>query len=656
MIMKTMKKTYIVVGVLGLMALTSCNNDEFLEVPQYTIVSGDAMFENDANAKMGMTAIYDMMVPNNGEDGGQNTNGDWGFKPNLFTGCHPTMDTQATGWDKDWNVQGWTAETTELNAGWKHAYHALSRCNTFLEGLQSASAVSEPVKKTLEGEARACRAFFYTWLAQTFGRVPMLATGETYTTNPQKARAKDYAEMWDFIIDDLTHAAELLDWKPLDSQYGRATKGMALAYLGDAYMWKAYRCPEVKTECLNKAITAYRQILNEGPYHLNPCFAANWDPAGTWNPEAIWVEVLDEGSNQNGGQLRTAFMMLKWYTACVENGGWGSLFLSWEWYSCFEKGDKRRDGSCVTGAVKCWDIIEGVGDDGKPTYTRGSEIEDPYKVVDKTAPNYGYHPYLQEKVGVTGQTSYQYHCLGNGEPAPAIWSSKFWRTASAARRWGGWGYGQWCPAQIYWKRLPNVMLDLAECLFEINGENDAEAWGLIKQLRDRAFGKLEPTFDFSNYLNHYNEIARFYADPANEASDGAPDAGIKQFTSYPLPLVDDASSVVVPDAKQYYTELKAKKGFDSPVWKVAVNEERRKEFNCEWCLRPDMQKSGYMADHIEHNYPLNDHSKAYPDLINYPWTPRTFVYNEKKMDMPIPSDELLRNKLCDQNEAYLGGK
>ena len=150
MIMKTMKKTYIVVGVLGLMALTSCNNDEFLEVPQYTIVSGDAMFENDANAKMGMTAIYDMMVPNNGEDGGQNTNGDWGFKPNLFTGCHPTMDTQATGWDKDWNVQGWTAETTELNAGWKHAYHALSRCNTFLEGLQSASAVSEPVKKTLE--------------------------------------------------------------------------------------------------------------------------------------------------------------------------------------------------------------------------------------------------------------------------------------------------------------------------------------------------------------------------------------------------------------------------------------------------------------------------------------------------------------------------
>ena len=69
----------------------------------------------------------------------------------------------------------------------------------------------------------------------------MLATGETYTNTPTKPRAETYAEMWDFIIDDFTAAAEELDWQPMDGQYGRATKGMALAFLGDAYMWKAYR-------------------------------------------------------------------------------------------------------------------------------------------------------------------------------------------------------------------------------------------------------------------------------------------------------------------------------------------------------------------------------------------------------------------------------
>ena len=104
------------------------------------------------------------------------------------------------------------------------------------------------------------------------------------------------------------------------------------------------------------------------------------------------------------------------------------------------------------------------------------------------------------------------------------------------------------------------------------------------------------------------------------------------------------------DAEAYYTLLKAAKGFDSPVWKVAVNEERRKEFNCEWCLRPDMQKSGYMADHVAHNYPKRD----VENLKDVPWTNRAYDYNDLKMDMPIPQDELIKNPLCDQNPAYLG--
>jgi len=33
-------------------------------------------------------------------------------------------------------------------------------------------------------------------------------------------------------------------------------------------------------------------------------------------------------------------------------------------------------------------------------------------------------------------------------------------------------------------------------------------------------------------------------------------------------------------------------------------------------------------------------------------TYRTFDFDLKKMDMPIPTDELLKNKLCDQNDAY----
>lgn len=634
-----MKKAYLVLGtaVCGMMAcsLSSCDNEEFLNVTTYDVVESSAMYENDANAKKALNGVYDMLFPNDSYDG------DWGFKPNLFTGCHPTIDTQATGWDKDWNCQKWNAGSGELLNGWKHVYAGISRANDFLAGLETAENLTPAVKASLEGEGRACRAFFYHWLATTFGRVPMLATGETYTNSPQKARAETYTEMWDFIIDDLKAAADLLQWQPMDGEFGRATKGMALAYLGDAYMWKAYRLTDgangqqtdatVAKQCYQEAEKCFKQILDSKTYELNPSFTTLWDPASAWGQEAIWVEQLDEGTNWGGWGDLTSKVMLKWYTACPENGGWGSLYLSWEWWSSYENGDKRREGSAYTGAVPQIDPNNAAYD---PQYEGWIE------------PNvYGVNPYLQEILGNSQYASpapetatAQFHFY-NGEYAPAIWSSKMWRTASANVK--SWGDGHWSPTPIYWKRLPNVMLDYAECRFNLYGADDAEGWAQINTLRNRAFGKLEDGREkelTDKYLPYYNNYATWAQVPQ-----------VVQRSEYPLPFGSKVATVA--DAKTYYTALAAQKGFTSPVWKVAVNEERRKEFNCEWSLRPDMQKSNYLEDHVIHNYP----ERSTPDdaMASTPWTNRDYKYNGLKMDMPIPTDELLKNPLCDQNPAYL---
>ena len=647
-----MKTRYYMIGAalcstMGL-GLTSCNNDSFLDVDQYEIIANDAMFENDANAKKGLNGVYDMLFPNGTQVNGKNIyDGDWGFKPNLFTGCHPTIDTQATGWDKNWNVQAWNSGSTELLDGWRHVYAGICRANDYLAGLEKADKVSETVKKNLDGQGRALRGFFYHWLATTFGRVPMLATGETYSNTPQKARAQTYAEMWDFIIEDFKAAAEELDWQPMDGQYGRATKGMALAYLGDAYMWKAYRltdgangitdagaAPTTAEECYRLAADCFKKILDSNTYKLNESFTTLWDPASAWGPEAIWVEQLDEGNNWGKWSDLTSNLMLKWYTACPENGGWGSLYLSWEWYSCYEKGDKRREGSCYTGAVPQIDP-------NNPAYD--PQYEGWYEPA-----IYGVNPYLQETLGKgqSGTTTKQFH-FNNGEWAPAIWSSKMWRTASA--NYKGWADGHWSPTPIYWKRLPNVMLDYAECLFRLNGGDDATAWQQINTLRERAFGKFEAGKEQAltdKYLPYYNSFAEWVGREEGDNQDGGP--FYKNRTEYPIPF--GSNDALREDAKTYYTKYAAQKGFKSEVWKVAVNTERRKEFNCEWCLRPDMQKSGFMADHVATNYP----KRSVENLKDVPWTNRDYDYNDLKMDMPIPQDEIDKNPLCDQNPAYVG--
>lgn len=77
---------------------------------------------------------------------------------------------------------------------------------------------------------------------------------------------------------------------------------------------------------------------------------------------------------------------------------------------------------------------------------------------------------------------------------------------------------------------------------------------------------------------------------------------------------------------------------------VVLGMERRKEFNAEWTLAPDLIRSGFIEDHVNTNYPK---VQGYPNtnpLVQDAWqTYRTFDFNIQKMDMPIPTEELLKN-------------
>lgn len=616
-------KTLFSVAIIGAAALsmTSCDNDEYLIATNYEATSPEDAFKSDETAKAYLTGVYVMMRPDfDGDHGG---GGDWGFKPNLFTGCHPTMDTQATGWDKDWNQQQWNAGSSELLGGWKHAYMAIGRANEFIANIEKAdkSTLSSGLADKLEGEAFALHGFFSHWLATTFRKIPVLEPGENYLNTPVKSNDISDADLWDKIISDFQNAADRLDWAPLDGEYGRATKGMALAYLADCYMWKAYRCPEQAQDCYTKAKAALKQVIDSKTYELNKSFTTLWDCAGAWDKECIWAEVLNEGTKWGSFDKneRTGSMFTKFYAACPENGGWGSLFLSWEWYASYEKGDRRRDGSCVTGAVPVADM-EKYG-------------------IEKSAYVYGVNPYLCENIGAAKDSKTKQFHFYNGEYAPSIWSTKFWRNAKAD--WSS----VWSPTNIYWKRYANVLIDYAECCFALEGDDSAEGWAMLDQIRDRAFGKLE--------VGNAQTLTDKYLAPINQLLSNYGLATIKE---YPIPFATE----VAPheSAKEYYTKLAASgptwlgadaKPFHSKPWKVAVNMERRKEFNCEWCLRPDMQRSGFMKEHIEINYPKRNED----NLTNIPWSNRKFDYSDDKMDMPIPTDEMIKNTALVQNPAYL---
>jgi hypothetical protein len=204
----------------------------------------------------------------------------------------------------------------------------------------------------------------------------------------------------------------------------------------------------------------------------------------------------------------------------------------------------------------------------------------------------------------------------------------------------------WAPVIIYGKRYSNVLIDYAECCFRTG--DDATGWEMLDKIRDRAWGKYAKDENYTKYFGHYNNVYNAYPWQAN---------GYKpsDMTEYPVGI--PTGEVTVPSAKDYYTKLQAtpnRVGYShtSEAWKVAVNEERRKEFNSEWCLCPDMVRSGYIEDHINYNYPKDDGGGK--NTPNYPWTKRSFDFDIRKMDMPIPAVELLKNTLLKQNPGYAG--
>ncbi len=564
-----MRKIYLYL-LAGMTLLTFNSCKDYLEVDYYDILPGDYMFESEEKAESGLVGCYDTFYPKKENDGVYL--GTWGFKPQFMLANHPTLDTQASGWDKNFCTQDWTASTDEFHVVWVGHYMAISRCNLFLAGLEEMDNAlfdrGETAKKEMEAQARAIRAWNYLNLAKNFGRIPMLSTGETYANTPSKPRPETEDGTWDLIVEDLAYAADILDWKPLNGEYGRITKGFCLSYQAIAKMYQ---------DKYDEAKTLFKRVIDSGNYSLVPCYSYLFDPERAWQEEDIFAVVMwtDKGNNMgstNGWDPQEDHYMFAVYnTAAMEYNGWGSLFISWECYKSFEEGDRRRAASMVAlGEANPW-TGEVIGANGAPNVKTGAEY------------------------------------------MPNISSIKYWRMKCDYYT----VINQ--PFTEHFLRYSEVLLDYAECCFR-TGDN-AGGWNAIGQVRERAFGNLEVSLN----------------DP-----------------DYPIPMLTE--TVEVPDAQTYYTKYKADKGYSAEPWLIAVNMERRHEFNAEFSFFYDLKRSGMMQEFIDKEYPKGVGTPPGTEAAFHDWrTYRTFENDMNKMLYPIPYQEILTNNgisQADQNPGY----
>src|SRR5438105_5660871 len=129
--------------------------------------------------------------------------------------------------------------SSDMNGSfWNNAYQDINTLNGVLQFGQTIN-VPDATRKQYLAQAKFLRAFWYFYLVQTFGDVPLHT--EFITVPSQADSRQPVADVYVQIIKDFTEAATDLPDKPTAPFLGKAaTKPIALYLLAKAYLTRGW--------------------------------------------------------------------------------------------------------------------------------------------------------------------------------------------------------------------------------------------------------------------------------------------------------------------------------------------------------------------------------------------------------------------------------
>ncbi|NLN98769.1 MAG: RagB/SusD family nutrient uptake outer membrane protein [Bacteroidales bacterium] len=583
------------------LGIVSCGT-KFLDVDYYTIVNPEGVYEDSSNVFLGLVGVYHALY----------ASGEY-LVPHPAVFNLPTLDMQADGWDAEMINHSWTNEARSgfFRTQWERGYVQVNRANLFLRDLENVSddVVPEAQRRIYEAEARALRAEAYYYLTINYSRVPMLMTGETYETSPEKARPESDEDAWSLIEEDFAFAASVLDWKPAENMSGRFTKAAALAYQGKANMYMGN---------FDKAKGLYKQIIDGSGKKLNPVHGMLHWQSNPDSEETIWEVSYPEYPNMSWGIWRYALngdnKFFSAQTRPDEYGGWGDASVSFEHVRSYEPGDKRLLYNIVgwhekyeeaTGKMVGWG-------DKNPYMSSRNQIGATAK----------YQKFFQEREGM-----------------PNNHSIKWWKDNNEFSSFS---------VQLY--RYTAVLLDYAECCFRTG--DAATGWEMIKQVRNRAWGNLEVNYD-PNVTNKASDHYVFPTELLNEDVVAVPDA--QQFyTQYKADKGYTSDLWIVALMQERRKEFLQEFSLWFDLTRMGLVEEW---LNCEYpknggaTFYNTQTKKYYIPSGNDYNEPYTQAPDAEKRYM-IPITKRDWDWNPIHSVYPIPQSELTANPLCEQNPGY----
>ncbi|UPK67816.1 RagB/SusD family nutrient uptake outer membrane protein [Chitinophaga filiformis] len=140
----------------------------------------------------------------------------------------------------DVNIGNWDANSGFVGDYWRNFYRGIRSASVFMENADAIKDLSPDKIKQYKAEARALRAMYYFYLMRIYGPVIILGEKAPPVDADLQLPRNSFDECVDYVATELAKAAEDLPvTQENDEDYGRVTKGAALAFRANALMYAA---------------------------------------------------------------------------------------------------------------------------------------------------------------------------------------------------------------------------------------------------------------------------------------------------------------------------------------------------------------------------------------------------------------------------------
>ncbi|MDF4222917.1 MULTISPECIES: RagB/SusD family nutrient uptake outer membrane protein [Maribacter] len=272
--------------LFSLFAVISACSDDFTEQPAVGALS-DAAVQNEDGVELLLIGAYSTLdgIRNNLAGNGFAASGDnWWFDV-IADDAHKgsTDGDQADLFEME--IYNWTTGNPYVLGKWSSIFAGINRANAVIALIGTIEDADLSGKLA---EARFLRGHFNFELQRIYGNVPYISE-ENYANT--EFNQPNPGPIWDEIEADLQFAMDNLP--ATQAQSGRPTSWAAQAYLGKVHLQQSEWA---------EAFALLEDVINNGPYSLNPEFVANFESAGENSSEAVFAIqfTADDGQSFNG--------------------------------------------------------------------------------------------------------------------------------------------------------------------------------------------------------------------------------------------------------------------------------------------------------------------------------------------------------------------